>query len=315
MPLSESYFWTDSTCVLAYIQNADSRFTVFVANRLATIHQHSTPSQWRYVPTSLNPADDASRGIQPEELQKRWFQGPNFLRSDESGWPENPQTLQLSDADPDVKGVASVMATASEPVAPSNDVLSSLVSRYSSWYRLKRAMVLIQRLSARLKTKKKAAVGLITPAEMERAELSIIRQVQKSTLPTYSDILHGVVARSSSLFKLEPFVDNDGLVRVGGRLKHAPLSDEAKNQVLLMPDSHVARLIVRGAHIMSRHSGTEYVLAQLRQRYWIVKARSLIKAVSKSCVMCKRLYSMPMNQRMADLPTRSWSSTVHQRRG
>ena len=71
VPLSEFYFWTDSTCVLAYIQNADSRFSVFAANRLATIHQHTTPDQWRYGPTSPNPADNASRGIKPTEIQER----------------------------------------------------------------------------------------------------------------------------------------------------------------------------------------------------------------------------------------------------
>ena len=87
-----------------------------------------------------------------------------------------------------------------------------------------------------------------------------------------------------------------------GCLKHAPLSEEAKNQVLLTLYSHVTKLIVREAHIMSMHSGTEYVLASLRQRYWVGKARTVIKSVIRACVTCKRLYSLPQNQRMADLP-------------
>ena len=304
VPLCQSYFWTDSTCVLAYIKNVESRFSVFVANRLAAIHQHTSSDQWRYVPTTLNPADDASRGIKPLELS-RWFEGPKFLLENESEWPDDPQTLQISETDPDVKQPTSVMAVASDLAtssASSDHVMTSLFSRYSSWYRLKRAVVWIQQFIMWLKSKKKAEVRMITPADMEMAELSIIRQVQKLTLPSYSDILHGVVARSNRLFKLEPFADHNGLIRVGGRLKYAPLSDEAKNQVLLMPDSHVTKLIVRGAHIMSKHSGTEYVLATLRQRYWVVKGRSVIKSVIRACVMCKRLYSVPQNQRMADLP-------------
>ena len=68
LPLERSVFWTDSTSVLKYIKNEDKRFQTFVANRVTTIRDHSDVSQWRYVPTSQNPADDASRGIR----QKTW---------------------------------------------------------------------------------------------------------------------------------------------------------------------------------------------------------------------------------------------------
>ena len=60
VPIASSYFWTDSTCVLAYICNMNRKFSVFVANRIATIHESSVTEQWKYVPTALNPADDAS---------------------------------------------------------------------------------------------------------------------------------------------------------------------------------------------------------------------------------------------------------------
>ena len=59
LPIDQSFFWTDSTCVLRYIENQDKRFQTFVANRVATIHDASTPSQWHYVNTHSNPADDA----------------------------------------------------------------------------------------------------------------------------------------------------------------------------------------------------------------------------------------------------------------
>lgn len=54
-------FWTDSTTVLGYIANEDKRFKTFVANRLAVIHETTIPTQWRYVDTRSNPADDGSR--------------------------------------------------------------------------------------------------------------------------------------------------------------------------------------------------------------------------------------------------------------
>ena len=60
-------FWTDSTAVLQYIKNEDKRFYTFVANRLAVIHDGSELSQWNYVPTNSNPADNVSRGLTVKE--------------------------------------------------------------------------------------------------------------------------------------------------------------------------------------------------------------------------------------------------------
>ncbi|XP_077969271.1 uncharacterized protein LOC144423001 [Styela clava] len=73
----ESMFWTDSTSVLLSINNTSRRFPTFVANRLAKIEEGSNALQWRYVPTDLNPADDASRGLSVQSLMnERWLKGP-----------------------------------------------------------------------------------------------------------------------------------------------------------------------------------------------------------------------------------------------
>ena len=49
LQIEETVFWTDSTCVLQYINNEAGRFKTFVANKIAAIHNGSSPSQWRYV--------------------------------------------------------------------------------------------------------------------------------------------------------------------------------------------------------------------------------------------------------------------------
>jgi len=79
LPITESFFWTDSTCVLWYIKNQDKRFQTFVANRVVTIHNASSPSQW-YVNTQDNTADYSSSGVLADSLQ-HWIHGPNFLSS------------------------------------------------------------------------------------------------------------------------------------------------------------------------------------------------------------------------------------------
>ena len=92
MSLEESVYWTDSTIVLWYLQSTEKRFQTYVANRVAKILDHTTPFQWRHVPTTENPADDASRGMAAKDLvrSERWIKGPSFLYQEESCWPRQP---------------------------------------------------------------------------------------------------------------------------------------------------------------------------------------------------------------------------------
>lgn len=79
--LQNSIFWTDSTTVLRYIENEHSRFKTFVANRVTVIREHSHPSQWHYVKSADNPADQASRGMKVKNFMESntWLSGPSFL--------------------------------------------------------------------------------------------------------------------------------------------------------------------------------------------------------------------------------------------
>ena len=82
-------FWTDSQVVLAYIRSNSKRFKVFVANRIHEIKENTRVDQWHYVSSKENPADDASRGLDPrkETSNSSWFHGPSFLWQVESLWP------------------------------------------------------------------------------------------------------------------------------------------------------------------------------------------------------------------------------------
>lgn len=65
MEISETVFYTDSKVVLGYICNESRRFHIYVANRVQTIPKISSPNQWRYVESSVNPSDLATRGLDP----------------------------------------------------------------------------------------------------------------------------------------------------------------------------------------------------------------------------------------------------------
>ncbi|XP_062542481.1 uncharacterized protein LOC134210452 [Armigeres subalbatus] len=98
------------------------------------------------------------------------------------------------------------------------------------------------------------------------------------------------------------FVDKDGIIRVGGRLKYSSIPYDGKHQILLPEKHHVTEILVRQLHIDNFHVGQRGLLAILRERYWPIKARLLIKRIVSKCYVCFRHNPSPVNQFMGDLP-------------
>ncbi|XP_070855366.1 uncharacterized protein [Drosophila suzukii] len=99
--ISETVLWTDSKTVLRWIGSTHRRYKQFVGNRVAEILESSKVSQWRWVPTADNAADDATRSQNKADLspESRWLSGPAFLRQPASGWPAPEEgTKRVPDA-------------------------------------------------------------------------------------------------------------------------------------------------------------------------------------------------------------------------
>ena len=82
-----------------------------------------------------------------------------------------------------------------------------------------------------------------------------------------------------SVFKLSPVLV-DGMLLVGGRLRHPPVLAQMKHPIILPQKHHILELIVRHFHETSGHSGKEYVLSLIREQFWIVKARVVVCVVA-----------------------------------
>ena len=97
--------YTDSKVILGYIHNESRRFYVYVANRIQIIRSLSEPSQWRYVQTTENPADMATRGKALKSLiQSCWFNGPEFLsKTDEETYELDEFIVNKDDPEVQVK--------------------------------------------------------------------------------------------------------------------------------------------------------------------------------------------------------------------
>lgn len=131
--IDKSYFWSDSVSTLMYIRNTTRRFKTFVANRLAIIHEITTPSDWWYVPTAENPADMASRGIMPNQRDKLdyWLSGPNFLKKN-TDFPAQP-TRNSTNVELEIKEER-FMHTVSTNI----DTMDTIMNHCSDWFKLKR---------------------------------------------------------------------------------------------------------------------------------------------------------------------------------
>lgn len=109
--------------------------------------------------------------------------------------------------------------------------------------------------------------------------------------------------RSSSIIKLKPIVDQNGFLRVGGRLANADIPEETKHQFILPPQARISQLIIRDAHLTTIHGGPQLMLAHLRRSYWITRARQIVKSVVHHCPICVRYDQAQNVQLMGNLPT------------
>ncbi|XP_076047314.1 uncharacterized protein LOC143028837 [Oratosquilla oratoria] len=304
IPLLKSNFWSDSTIALVYIQNETRRFKTFVANRVALIRQVSEANQWHHVSGKENPADVLSRGCYVDNLPVSWFNGPPFMSNYKCAWPAQDNLVgRLQDEDPEVRRdvhPTSIVQTCQSGIT--QHPIDTLIEHYSSFYKLKKAVGWWLRLIQFLKKTKIPPSSPLEIHELKHAENLIVKHVQGRAYfhETKNIEARKNVLKSSPIYKLSPILI-DGLLVVGGRLKHAALNGQAINPVILPHNHRLSTLIVRDCH-NSSHVGEEWTLSHVRKKYRIIRGRKLVKHVKMDCIVCKRLYGVPMNKRMSDLP-------------
>ena len=193
---------------------------------------------------------------------------------------------QVEDNDPEV-----ARAIISQHISVlSEHCIDRMAAYYSSWNGLKRAVAWLQRYILYLQGKRDFSRNL-SSSDIAKAEGVVIRRAQQVG---YACEVKGEIRKSSRIYPLSPFLDDSGILRVGGRIQHHPI---------ILPHFHnVAVLILQHYHNVS-HSGTEWTLSRVREKFWITNARSKLKSIRASCFICKRLFGKAATQKMADLPS------------
>ncbi|GAB1865895.1 Gag-pol protein [Camponotus japonicus] len=284
MPKIACYCWTDSTVVLAWLNSHPSRWKTFVSHRVSDIQSRIPHVKWRYISSIDNPADCASRGFLNSEFNsfELWWHGPAWLRLSQSDWPTE-KTPVLSENIEENKTVVAHAAQTKDQW--------DLATSYSTWPKLIRVTAYVLRFASKCRNLSQNSKELqspgqaLTATECQTARQFWIRTMQSSEFTKELNALqlNRALPKNSPLLPLRPFLDKDGIIRVGGRLKNSTLSFSQQHPILLAPHS-IVKLIIRHAHVRSLHAGVQLTLATVRQDYWILRARTLVKQVIHQCV-------------------------------
>ena len=301
LKFEQTVFFSDSSIVISWIHSQARDFKPFVSARIAEIHTKSKPCQWRHIPSNQNVADDISRGIPAKELTGRWKTGPEFLKLPEEQWPI--QLVATNDQKQASRAERRKLHNIFQ-IAEGEQVEVITCTKFSSWRKLIRITAYVRRFIANLKASQKGRLeknpettlqvrqGPLSPKELENGEQYWIKKAQRSL----QDKL-----KSGQLQQLSPFVDEHGIIRVGGRIDQALVSYDNKHPVLLPRNHHASHLITQHMHEYG-HTGVATTMAKVRRRYWIIRGHDLAKFIKRKCAICKKLNAKVEEQYMANLP-------------
>jgi hypothetical protein len=252
--ISRTVYWTESSIVLQWIKSSAHTLKTFVANRVSEIQSKTNIDDWRHVPTNNNPADLISRGQRPKEFlnQAIWKTGPEWLNQTEESWPNWSPTR--ADEIPEQKRTICLMSNTIEP---------SILDRYSSWPKLIRVVA----RCLHWKNKQNRATPL-TVDEINSSHNKVIHLIQNTYF--LSEISQLQKDRTNEvggqLQSLNPFIDKEGILRVGGRLSNSPILFQQKHPIIL-PKAPITKIIILHEHTNNHHAGTQSTLYAVRQRY------------------------------------------------
>ncbi|KRY84331.1 hypothetical protein T4D_7354 [Trichinella pseudospiralis] len=282
MKFSKVVCWTDSQIALRWIQGDSYRWKPFVGNRVESILELTDAQWWRHCPTTDNPADILTRGCRMKDLVSNnlWWHGPHWLTKCEDAWPTAKLELAI-DRNPEFQAEVRKSARELHTQTKSEPVLDP--QKYSSLMKLFNVTAYV--FCFIMNCKAVPEERKTTPLDEDLESLK-----QEKKLP-----------KSSRLWPLNPYVDDNGLLRVGGHLRHSDLPFHTKYPVLLPNQHPLVRLLVRDEHIRHLHAGVNQTLSCLRQRYWIINGRSVVKRVIKECVTCRKENAKPFSPKMSNL--------------
>ncbi|GFV75014.1 integrase catalytic domain-containing protein [Trichonephila clavipes] len=273
----------------------------------ARLHLSLTdPHSWYHCAGKENPADFLSRGLNTDCLvsNSRWWTGAEFLSDSE--FPKNfqqvvPELDYLTEHEKETvvqerKNLPE--ADRSEETAllnsDSSSILDELLELSNNYYKVINILSYIFRFNYNCRNKSKK-FGPLTVAEFKESEIKLIKHAQRS--------LFDKKEIPSSISNLFPFVDGEGIVRVGVRLENASVPYLHKHPAILPKGSKLSKLYFNSLHTSLFHVGPQGLLNAVRQKFWPLSGRSIARKNVHQCVTCFKSRPILSSQIMGNLPS------------
>ncbi|GFT54949.1 DUF1758 domain-containing protein [Trichonephila clavipes] len=254
------FAWTDSKIVLSWLSGHPRKWKTFVANRTSEIMEVLPTKHWRHVASKENPADIASRGIDPKCLPDctLWWQGPPWLRLETSSWPKAESSCD--EASDEEKAEQKSVSIFNLFTHTSNDVIHGLFEHYSSLTKIIRILLIAKDL---LKTVKDSISRIIDQFSPILILLHLpFRKSKPLKKPSfvgfkvftfrkkYEALKNRFLCHPKSITFPPPIhLDRHGLVRVGGRLQSSQLRFNSKHPIILPSQHSISELLIKEQHI------------------------------------------------------------------
>ena len=249
--------------------------------------------------SKINPADHASRSLSGSNSKDLvlWFNGPQFLWKSEFQW-STQIAVDINDTDPEIKTEIKVNALVMEV-----GVLEKLETSISSWIKLVRGVAWIIKikkiLPTRIKKERSNIVGnehqqgSLTVSLLDEAKRNIVRWHQQQAFSEEIKQLKNThmqkekqLKKNSGIYNLDPYLDKEGLLRVGGRLKKSNLHFTEIHPLLIGNKSKTTTLITEWCHHRTAHGGRGLTINEVRSSgFWVVKCNGGQKFGREVCQM------------------------------
>ncbi|GFT83481.1 integrase catalytic domain-containing protein [Trichonephila clavipes] len=145
----------------------------------------------------------------------------------------------------------------------------------------------------------------LTADEIKRSTEFLAKIAQLSEFKAEIDALKKGkgVSKTSKLRALDPFLDENSLLRVGGRLSNADLPFEAKHQIIIPSKHKFTKLLFEHIHKKFFHIGAQGLVHQIRMQFWPINGKGIARKTVHDCIACFRQKPTGVDQLMGNLPS------------
>ncbi|KAG1661284.1 Cyclin-dependent kinase 8 [Nymphon striatum] len=294
--------WSDSMVALGWIRSSPSRWKQWVANRVAKIQSLTNLKRWRHIEGIENPADFVTRGVSGVKLVHSvlWWNGPSILHQSGDIVTADQRSIPKIYTNSVVEAERKIEVTGVSLVCVENSQMFQM-ERWSTLNKAYRVIAWVLRFTSRPPKSQRAPS--LSENDYIKARLAFVNILQNQYFSQeINNLKSGIkIPKDSKLVKFSPILDDDGFIRVGGRIQLSELAYESKHP-LILPRCHGVMLLVKFIHLFRNHAGVDTMITCLKSEFEIIGVRQIAKAVKKACVSCQKIDVRACNEPTAPLP-------------